>query len=79
VLIYAVNKSPHEANFKLEFDGEAFNGNYEMRTFEFDSIDEFPDFRLQESAFKNPTTGRGANAKLPGLSMSVISIDQTQL
>jgi hypothetical protein len=79
ILIYAVNKSPHDANFNLRFDGTAFNGRYEMRTFEFDSVEDFPDFRLNESAFKNPTTGNGSRATLPGLSISVISIDSSAL
>lgn len=79
VLVYAINKSPHEADFNLEFNGVAFDGQHELRTFEFETVDEFPDFRLNESAFKNPTTGTGSVAKLPGLSMSLISIDRSQL
>jgi hypothetical protein len=79
VLVYAVNKSPHEADFNLEFDGVDFNGAYELKTFEFDTVEEFPDFQLDESAFKNPTAGNGSTVKLPGLSMSLISIDRSAL
>lgn len=86
VLVYVVNKSPFEADFNLEFNNVAFNGQYDFQTLEFENVDDSLTLEndanrlnLEAPAFANASQQTGSTVKLPGLSMSLISIDRADL
>lgn len=73
LVVYAINKSPVSVPFEVDINSTSYNGAYTHETLQFNNVNDFPMFNLDDSGLSPVASTPGA-ITLPPLSISVLTI-----